>query len=1463
MDIRSINQGDSNDKTSLRPRFNRVSASKFLQEKPDGSYVPIGEDPGPPGQAATVTVGTTTTVNYPVPCNVTNSGTSSDAVLDFTLSRGPAATVAVGTTSTLVPGSSCFVNNVGSSSAAILNFGIAQGQTGTPGAAASVMVGSTTTLPPGTPCSVSNSGTTDAAILNFGIAQGVSGTPGTPGAAATVSIGTVNVVEPPGPPTVVNSGTASAAVLDFGLVRGSDGVSATIAIGNVTALPPGSEPTVVNDGTETNAILAWGLVTGDTGETGASGADGAAASVAVGSVVALAPGSTPTVVNSGTSASAVLDFGLVSGADGQDATITVGTVTALAPGSTPTVVDSGTPGSAVFDFGLVTGDTGATGAGGPPGPDGLAASIAIGTVSAVAYGSAPNVVNVGTPTAAVLDWTLVTGPQGPPGASSSVLEYQFQTATTAPPGTGHIRLDNTPALTNTIYVSHIDGNGVDQDYILQLVQTGSNLIIQKKNNSAILYTYEILFHVVNTGYVRYEVNFVSAAGTLANNDQVILLLVAVGQPGTAATVNVGTVTQVPYGPTAITVTNSGTTSAALLDFVLCPGPDGAPGANGAAATVAVGTTSTLAPGAPASVVNSGTSSAAVLDFGIPAGSTGPTGSAATLTIGSTTTLPAGSSATASNSGTSSAAILNLGIPIGDPGSAATIAVGSVTGLSPGSTPTVTNVGSSSAAVLNFGLTEGAQGTAGLAATVAVGTVSTLAAGQPATVTNSGTPSAAVLNYGIPQGQTGPQGSAATVAVGTVSTLAPGSPATVTNSGTSSAAVLNYGIPQGQTGTGATVAVGTVSTLAAGSPATVTNSGTPSASILNYGIPQGVTGSPGSAATVTVGTVSTLAPGSTATVTNSGTSSAAVLNFGLVTGATGSGSNISIANTATSVSARLLFTSTASGSTASVLNTLASGLTIVPSTGIVTSTAGIVAPSFTGALIGNATSATSVTSSNTTTSVTRFVTFCSSNTGSVTTDLQTGGPVSGTQLTYQPSTGLLTSASMAAATFTGDLVGNASSSTKLFASTTGTSITKFLALTSNNSVSTASDFVTSGTLSYVPSTGTLSTTVVTATTFNGSFVGNASSSSSTFTQRDAANSTRYVNFGTIDSLAGANDSLRTATLFTFLPISGILSVPSVVSTTFTGALVGNASSSTALFTTRDIANSTRYITFGSLDSAGGANDTLRTATALTFVPQSGLLSVPAVTSTTFTGALVGNASSSTQVTTQRDAANLTRYLIMSGTDTASATAASLLTATALNYNPLSSTLTCVNAVVSGTLTASASSAVSLAGGLAGSIPLQSGPGVTTMLGIGTAGFILRSTGTTAAWSTPGGMSCSFGGQVIAAGNILACGVPVALTSSVVLNSVLGTAQNTYVMPYSGILVSASCYSATSSPAATATIHVAGSATPSVTIAAGSFTPTGTRQLTLSSTTTTAAIGQTVEVRINSGVTGITVINLFFA
>ena len=103
---------------------------------------------------------------------------------------------------------------------------------------------------------------------------------------------------------------------------------------------------------------------------------------------------------------------------------------------------------------------------------------------------------------------------------------------------------------------------------------------------------------------------------------------APGVDGAAATVEVGTTTIVAAG-TLAEVTNSGTSAAAVLDFTIprgapgVAGRPGPPGTNGAAATVTIGAVSTGDAGTSAAVTNSGTASAAVLDFAIPKGDTGP------------------------------------------------------------------------------------------------------------------------------------------------------------------------------------------------------------------------------------------------------------------------------------------------------------------------------------------------------------------------------------------------------------------------------------------------------------------------------------------------------------------------------------------------------------------------------------------------------------------------------------------------------------------------------------------------------------------------------------------------------------------------------------------------------------------------------------------------------------------------
>ena len=105
----------------------------------------------------------------------------------------------------------------------------------------------------------------------------------------------------------------------------------------------------------------------------------------------------------------------------------------------------------------------------------------------------------------------------------------------------------------------------------------------------------------------------------------------------------------------------------------------------------------MSAGSSATVSNSGSSSAATFNFGIPQGIAGTNGSAATIAVGTTTTLSAGSSATVTNVGSSSAATFNFGIPQGIQGSAASATtITHVTGASGSSSNQIYLTGSAPA-----------------------------------------------------------------------------------------------------------------------------------------------------------------------------------------------------------------------------------------------------------------------------------------------------------------------------------------------------------------------------------------------------------------------------------------------------------------------------------------------------------------------------------------------------------------------------------------------------------------------------------------------------------------------------------------------------------------------------------------------------------------------------------------------
>ena len=94
------------------------------------------------------------------------------------------------------------------------------------------------------------------------------------------------------------------------------------------------------------------------------------------------------------------------------------------------------------------------------------------------------------------------------------------------------------------------------------------------------------------------------------------------------------------------------------------------GDKGDAASISLGTVSTLSAGSSATATNTGTSGAAIFNFAIPRGDkgeTGSTGPANTLTIAGVNTGAAGSSASVSIGGTSPSQTLTFEIPKGDKG----------------------------------------------------------------------------------------------------------------------------------------------------------------------------------------------------------------------------------------------------------------------------------------------------------------------------------------------------------------------------------------------------------------------------------------------------------------------------------------------------------------------------------------------------------------------------------------------------------------------------------------------------------------------------------------------------------------------------------------------------------------------------------------------------------------------------
>ena len=279
-----------------------------------------------------------------------------------------------------------------------------------------------------------------------------------------------------------------------------------------------------------NTTIDAGSAVGTKGDTGT------AATIAVGSVTTGAAGSAATVANSGTAGAATLNFSIPQGAKGDTGNAGVGVSSATVNGSGHLIITK--TDSSTVDAGSVVGTQG------DKGDAGDAGTITINAVATGAAGTDVLITNTGTASAALLNFTIPKGDTGV-GVFSAVVN-----------GSGNLILTLDDA--STIDAGSIVGPKGDKGNtgnaglsVTNAAVSGDDLNITLSDST-----------VLNAGNVR------GPQGTQ-------------GIQGVAGTITVGSVTTGAAG-SSVAITNSGTSSAATLNFTI---PQGAKGDTGTSYTV--------------------------------------------------------------------------------------------------------------------------------------------------------------------------------------------------------------------------------------------------------------------------------------------------------------------------------------------------------------------------------------------------------------------------------------------------------------------------------------------------------------------------------------------------------------------------------------------------------------------------------------------------------------------------------------------------------------------------------------------------------------------------------------------------------------------------------------------------------------------------------------------------------------